>query len=62
MSIKITPELNAEARELVHVYESIVGSTGPGCNPASLAAVLDHIVLLEGDYRLTELADSLRGA
>lgn len=60
--IRITPELNAEARELVGVYEATVGSTGPGCNPDSLAAVLDRIALLEGLPRLLELADSLRGA
>jgi len=61
MSIKITPTLNAEARELVQAYDAAVGSSGPYCNPGSLAAVLDRVALLEDLPRLRELADSLRG-
>ena len=62
VSIKITPTLNALASELVHAYEATYGSSGPGCNPNGLAAVLDRIALLEGMPRLMEIADDLRGA
>ena len=60
--VKVTPELSPEARELVHVYDSAVGASGPYANPDSLAAVLDRVALLEGLPQLQRLADSLRGA
>ena len=59
--VKITPELGPQARELVHAYEAEYGSSGPGCNPTGLAAVLDRVALLEDLPRLRELADQLRG-
>ena len=40
---KIRPKLHPDAQELVNIYESIPGSTGPGCCPEALAAVLDHM-------------------
>ena len=42
--IKIRPELHPDAQELVRIYESTPGSTGPGCCPEALAAVLNHMV------------------
>ena len=40
---KIRPEVHPDAQELVNIYESTPGSTGPGCCPEALAAVLDHM-------------------
>jgi hypothetical protein len=59
--IKVTPELNPLARELVHAYDTTPGSSGPYANPPSLAAVLDRVAVLEELPQLRELADSLRG-
>jgi hypothetical protein len=59
--VKVAPELSPEARELVRVYDSAVGASGPYANPDSLAAVLDRVALLEDLPRLREIADSLRG-
>ena len=40
---KIRPELHPAAQELVAIYEATPGSTGPGCCPEALAAVLDYM-------------------
>jgi hypothetical protein len=42
-SAKIRPELHPAAQELVNIYEATPGSTGPGCCPEALAAVLDYV-------------------
>jgi hypothetical protein len=33
---------------LVNIYEATPGSTGPGCCPEALAAVLGRIAVIEG--------------
>ena len=59
----IRPELHPAAQELVRVYESVPGSTGPGCCPEALAAVFADLGADEGvdHITLTELAALLRG-
>jgi hypothetical protein len=42
---KIRPELHPAAQELVAIYEATPGSTGPGCCPEALAAVLERMAL-----------------
>jgi hypothetical protein len=45
---------------LVNIYEATPGSTGPGCCPEALAAVLDQIAgIAYGD--VADLAALLRG-
>lgn len=41
---RVTPSLTPEAQALVAAYEGAVGSTGPGANPRSIAAVLRSLV------------------
>ena len=43
----VRPELHPAAQELVNIYEATPGSTGPGCCPEALAAVLGRIAALE---------------
>ena len=50
---RIRPTLGSTARELVGIYESTPGSTGPGCCPEALAAVLVHIAAM--DVCITDL-------
>ena len=45
-SAAIRPELHPAAQELVNIYESTPGSTGPGCCPEALAAVLNVLSLM----------------
>jgi hypothetical protein len=40
---KVRPELHPAAKQLVAIYEATPGSTGPGCCPEALAAVLREI-------------------
>jgi hypothetical protein len=46
---KVRPELHPAAQELVRVYESVPGSTGPGCCPEALAAVLQYVASCAAD-------------
>jgi hypothetical protein len=60
----VRPELHPAAQELVNIYEATPGSTGPGCCPEALAAVLvfmqaDSELLSEYDH--LDLAALLRG-
>jgi hypothetical protein len=58
----IRPELHPAAQELVRVYESVPGSTGPGCCPEALAAVLEFIIpSTEWRHEALSLAALLRG-
>ena len=41
---KVTKPLPPGALELVTAYEAAPGSTGPGANPASIAAVLSKVI------------------
>jgi hypothetical protein len=59
-SAKIRPELHPAAQELVNIYEATPGSTGPGCCPEALAAVLDF-VYWESANDAGCLAELLRG-
>jgi hypothetical protein len=43
-SAKVRPELHPAAQMLVNIYEATPGSTGPGCCPEALAAVLEHLL------------------
>jgi hypothetical protein len=61
---KVRPELHPAAQELVNIYEATPGSTGPGCCPEALAAVLDHIAAanpLMDDRSVMVKAALLRG-
>ena len=61
---KIRPVLCPAAQELVDVYEATPGSTGPGCCPEALAAVLDCIYgcdLYWNQMEGNRLAAQLRG-
>jgi hypothetical protein len=50
------------AAELVAIYEATPGSTGPGCCPEALAAVLDRLAAMNLGWRdLSRLANELRG-
>lgn len=40
---KVRPPLCDRAQQLVAIYEAVPGSTGPGCCPEALAAVLRHL-------------------
>jgi hypothetical protein len=51
---KTYPELPAYAASLVEAYNAVPGSSGPYCNPDSLAAILDK---LARDLSLVELAE-----
>jgi hypothetical protein len=42
-SAKVRPKLLPRAQWLVDIYEATPGSTGPGCCPEALAAVIDEI-------------------
>ena len=44
---KVRPELHPAAQMLVRTYEAVPGSTGPGCCPEALAAVLSKVAALE---------------
>jgi hypothetical protein len=57
---KIRPEMHPAAQELVAIYEATPGSTGPGCCPEALAAVLD-LLLHDGCPDLDAMAALLRG-
>jgi hypothetical protein len=41
---KVRRDYDPGAQELIDAYEGAVGSTGPGANPASIAAVLSKVV------------------
>jgi hypothetical protein len=41
---KVQRDYDPPAQELIDAYEGAVGSTGPGANPASIAAVLSKLV------------------
>jgi hypothetical protein len=56
----IRPELHPAAQMLVNIYEATPGSTGPGCCPEALAAVLDCL-LHDGCPDLDAMAALLRG-
>jgi hypothetical protein len=56
----VRPELHPAAQELVRIYESVPGSTGPGCCPEALAAVLLKVAALES-IDLSMWAALLRG-
>ena len=43
----IRPELHPAAQMLVNIYEATPGSTGPGCCPEALAAVLLKVAAIE---------------
>ena len=50
---QVRPQFGPAAEYLIDVYEKTYGAAGPGCNPASLAAVLravsyfdEHQILL----------------
>jgi hypothetical protein len=43
----VRPELHPAAQMLVNIYEATPGSTGPGCCPEALAAVLLKVAALE---------------
>jgi hypothetical protein len=61
---KVRPELHPAAQKLVNIYEATPGSTGPGCCPEALAAVLDHIYRKDAYWQQMEsgeLAALLRG-
>jgi hypothetical protein len=58
---KVQVELMPEAKGLVDIYENTFGSTGPGCCPEALAAVLDHLVEFYSIDDLRYLANNLRG-
>jgi hypothetical protein len=59
---KITPTLTPEAQRLVDVYDQTPGSSGPYCNPAGLAAVLEVLQAASSGYDdLLPLARELRG-
>lgn len=65
---KTTPTLTPRAQGLVDAYEATYGSTGPGCCPQALAAVLDAMaddkpgpVLGYPSNYLRALAAELRG-
>ena len=57
---KVRPELHPAAQELVNIYEATPGSTGPGCCPEALAAVLQQVAGLDA-AALRELAAFLLG-
>ena len=56
----VRPELHPAAQMLVNIYEATPGSTGPGCCPEALAAVLGRIAALES-IDLSMWAALLRG-
>jgi hypothetical protein len=56
----IRPALHPAALDLVRIYEATPGSTGPGCCPEALAAVLQVVAGLDA-VALLELAALLRG-
>ena len=56
----IRPELHPAAQMLVNIYEATPGSTGPGCCPEALAAVLLKVAALES-IDLSMWAALLRG-
>lgn len=41
---KVRREYSPEAQRLIDAYEGAVGSTGPGANPGSIAAVLSKLL------------------
>jgi hypothetical protein len=57
---KVRPALHPAALDLVRIYETTPGSTGPGCCPEALAAVLQVVAGLDA-VALLELAALLRG-
>jgi hypothetical protein len=57
---KVRPELHSAAQMLVNIYEATPGSTGPGCCPEGLAAVLLKVAALES-IDLSMWAALLRG-
>ena len=56
----IRPSLHPAALDLVRIYEATPGSTGPGCCPEALAAVLQTVAGLDA-VALLELAALLKG-
>jgi hypothetical protein len=62
---RVRPTLGPTARDIVAAYERTPGSTGPGCCPEALAAVIDLVAYRYGalsEPDLHHLADLLRGA
>jgi hypothetical protein len=57
---KITPSLSPAAQQLVYIYDQAPGSSGPFCNPAGLAAVLDYLANTEPTEPFRFPADYLR--
>jgi hypothetical protein len=57
---KVRPALHPAALDLVRIYEAIPGSTGPGCCPEALAAVIQTVAGLDA-VQILELAALLRG-
>lgn len=61
---RVRPTLPPAAQELVDEYEATYGSSGPGCCPEALAAVLDLAAAkceVAAQLTLHALADALRG-
>ena len=54
---KARPAFGPQAQNLIDLYEKVYGAAGPGCNPASLAAVLRVVAAFEVD--LHAIADEL---
>jgi hypothetical protein len=54
------PPIGSPAQMPVNIYEATPGSTGPGCCPDALAAVLGRIAVIEG-IDLSMWAALLRG-
>jgi hypothetical protein len=59
--IKVTPELCEVAQELIRIYDQVPGSSGPYCNPPSLAAVLREIGNTANIPQLITFSDLLSG-
>jgi hypothetical protein len=54
----VRPEFGPTAEYLIDVYEKTYGAAGPGCNPASLAAVLRAIHHMDA-IKVLQAADEL---
>jgi hypothetical protein len=54
----VRPEFGPAAEYLIDVYEKTYGAAGPGCNPASLAAVLRAVHHMPAS-KVLQIADEL---
>ena len=54
----VRPEFGPAAEYLIDVYEKTYGAAGPGCNPASLAAVLRAVSYMD-EHKVLLLAKEL---